>query len=279
MGKAFKNFFQLLMYAWLRFDPILRLAFGHSWKPRYEFMKSLFGEKDTRDFLAKRKIIVEKRKKKIPDYILPSRIHKETKKFLETNPQTLSGLEERKKIIDQMIFWAVDPEINSHNIESYKTRSTIVGSLLGEIFQNALADEVYIILKGIKEIVFSKITYLGSKGEPSPIVHDVIIKQVSKIIDTHFSELDRIQENKLQNLTKVKLIQEIKKDKAETGSLAFSGSGHKNDPYRNKYPLEKEQVNLLIEIIHHYQYSSWPDSRETAIKELDKFEKKLGFSL
>jgi len=274
-----KKVLLFLVYAWLRFDPIIRLAFGKKWTPRYEFMASLFGEKDAENFLKHRVKIVKARNKKAAPYILPSNINEEVTKFLKINQDTKTGLKKRQQIIEKLIFWALDPEINAQNIESYKTRSEIVKSLLGVIFQNSLADETEIILSGIKKIVFSRITYLGSKGEPSPMVHNTIIAGVGRVLNTHFGEVVRLRNEKLEDLTKIKIIKEIKNDEKGTGSLAFSGTHRKNDPYRHKFPLSQKRANMLVSVLKRYQYSAWPESRETAIKLIKTMENKLGFKL
>ena len=279
MRKNLKKPLLLLTYIWLRFDPILRLAFGKSWTPRYEFMASLFGEDDSEKFLEHRVKLVKARNKKMAPYILPSHIDKETDKFLKTSQDSKVGLKKRKQMIETLIFWALDPDINAQNIESYKTRSAIIDYILGVIFQNSLADETEQILAGIKEIVFSRVTYLGSKGEPSPTVHNTIISGVGRILNTHFGEVIRLREEKLEELTKIKLIKEIKKEDGGTGSLAFSGGYRKDDPYRHKFPLPKREARMLLKILKHYQYSAWPESRETAVSLIETMEKKLGFNL
>ena len=279
MRKNLTKSFIFLTYAWLRFDPILRLAFGNNWTPRYEFMASIFGEEEAEQFLKSRVELIKARDKKLAPYILPSNVDKKTIEFLKTKQDSKAGLKKRQQIIETLIFWALDPDINQQNIESYKTRSAIIDSLLGVIFQNSLADETEQILAGIKEIVFSRVTYLGAKGEPSPAVHDVIISGVGRILNTHFGEVVRLREERLEELTKIKLIKEIKKEDGGTGSLAFSGGHRKDDPYRHKFPLPSKEAKMLLKILKHYQYSAWPDSRETAIKLIKSMEKKLGFDL
>ncbi len=279
MRQALKKTLLFSIYTWLRFDPILKIAFGKNWTPRYEFMSSLFGEKNTDKFLENRVKITKARNKKMAPYILPSNVEKKATQFLETEQKTKAGLKRRQEIIEEMIFWALDPDINSQNIESYKTRSTIINSLLGEVFQNALADEIEKILSGIKEVVFSRVTYLGSKGEPSPAVHNTIIAGVGRVLNTHFSEVVRLRDEKLKELTKIRLIKEIKSEDKGTGSLAFSGGYRKDDPYRHKFPLPQKTARMLLKILQHYQFSAWPESRETAIKLIESMEKKLGFDL
>lgn len=268
------------VYLWLRIDLILRLAFGRNWTPRYEFMVTIFGEKDTEKFLNKRKIKYTKaqEKKNIP-YIFPSKIDQEVSIFLKSQTNTKQGRQQRLEIINQLIFWALDPDINQHNIESYKTRQTIADSLLGAIFQNCLADEIELILSGLNHMVFSRVTYLGSKGEPSPIVHNAIIHGAGKILDSHFDEITQIRTGKLEELTRIKLIKEIKSDQQNRGSLAFSGTNKKNDLYRNKFPLSATTAKMLLEILQHYQYSAWPESRESTKKMLDTMARRLGFNL
>ena len=274
-----KNAFIFLIYAWLRFDPIIRLAFGKRWTPRYEFMASLFGEKDAENFLKNRVKIVKARDKKSAPYVTPSNVDEKITQFLKINQDTKTGLKKRQQIIKKLIFWALDPEINAQNIESYKTRSNIVKALLGVIFQNSLADENEQILSGIKKIVFSRTTYIGSKGEPSPIVHNTLIDGVGRVLNTHFGEVVRLRNEKLEDLTKIKIIKEIKNDEKGTGSLAFSGAHRKDDPYRHKFPLPNRRANMLIRVLKHYQYSAWPESRETAIELIKNMESKLGFDL
>lgn len=280
MWKAIKYIFLFIVYIWLRFDPIIRLAFGKNWTPRFEFMSSIFGKADAESFLKKRVKLVKQRKKKPAPQILPSNVKTEVQEFIKTNPETKTGRTTRHRIIKKLIFWTLDPEINAQNMDSNKTRSQIIKSLLGNIFQNSLADETEQILIGLKKIVFSRVTYLGARGEPSPEVHDVIIDGVGRILNMHFGEEARIRDHNLQELTKVRLIKEIKKsDEKGTGSLAFSGGHRQNDLYRHKFPLPPETVQMLTSILKHYQFSSWPDSRETATRLIKRMENKLGFEL
>ncbi len=242
-------------------------------------MASIFGETDSENFLKGRVKLVKAKNKKMAPYILPSDVDKKVIKFLEINQDTKTGLKKRQQIIETLIFWALDPEINAQNIESYETRSEIIKSLLGVIFQNSLADETEQILSGIKKIVFSRVTYLGVKGEPSPFVHDTVISGVGRVLNIHFGEIVRLRNEKLENLTKIKLIKEIKDHEGGTGSLAFSGGYIKDDPYRHKFPLPQKRANMLISILKHYQYSAWPESRKTAIELIKIMENKLGFKL
>ncbi|MFH1959288.1 MAG: hypothetical protein ABIJ22_03110 [Patescibacteria group bacterium] len=276
---SIKKLLLFIIYVWLRFDPVIRLAFKGNWTPRYEFMASIFGEKAADDFLQKRVKIVKARKKKQAPYILPSSIDKQVSLFLKTDLDTKKGREKRKEVLSTLVHWALDPDINQQNIDSYKTRSAIVDSLLGTVLQNCLADEVTIILSSLKKIVFSRVTYLGSKGEPSPVVHDTIIFGVGKILSTHFDEVVKMREAKLEELTRIQLIKEIKKNDQGTGSLAFSGSTKKYDQYHNKFPLPAKTTKMLLDILKHYRYSAWPESRKTAQKLIEKMETKLGFKL
>ncbi|MBU0576712.1 hypothetical protein KJ707_03495 [Patescibacteria group bacterium] len=277
--RSIKKLFLFLTYVWLRLDPILRITFGRNWLPRYEFMASIFGEKASEEFLQGRVEIVKAREKEKAACILPSDVDKQVSLFLKVNLNTKKGRQERTEIIGILTNWALDPDINAQNIDSHKTRSNIVNSLLGSIFQNSLIDEMELSLTGLKKIVFSRVTYLGSKGEPSPIVHDAIISGVGRILRTHFDEVARLREEKLEELTKIKLIKEIKKDDQNTGSLAFSGSTKHRNQYCNKFPLPTETTKMLLDILMHYQYSAWPESRNTAIKLIDIMEKRLGFKL
>ena len=148
------------------------------------------------------------------------------------------------------------------------------------MFQNSLASELETILTGLQKIVFSRITYLGIKGEPSPIVHDTIIAGIGRILTSHFNEVIRLRNEQLDKLTKIKMIKEIQKAKKDTGSLAFSGDAvSKNDDFRNKFPLENSQSKKLLKILNHYQFSAWPESRDKAIELKSSMEKQLGFSL
>jgi hypothetical protein len=277
--KHIRYFLLLVTYIWLRFDPIIFVAFGKNWSPRYEFMASFFGEKNAEEFLKHRVKLVKARNSKRALTILVGDVNKQTDLFMEASPATKKGREKRLAVINELIFWALDPEINQQNIESYRTRSAITNSLLGVIFQNSLADEVDLVLVGLKKIVFSRVTYLGSKGEPSPVVHDTIISGVGRILSSHFGEIVRLREERLEELTKIKLIKEIKNDDLGTGSLAFSGVIKKNDPYRNKFPLDKKTTQILLDILKHYQFSAWPDSRKRAASLIETMERKLGFEL
>ncbi|MEA3355669.1 MAG: hypothetical protein U9Q63_04285 [Patescibacteria group bacterium] len=239
----------------------------------------MYGEKEAEKFLNTRIQLVKKRNKKPIPVILSSQIDKQTNLFLQTDLTTQAGRKKRQSIINLLIFWALDKDINSQNIDSHKIRSTIINSLLGTIFQNSLIDEVNLTLIGLKKIVFSRATYLGAKGEPSPIVHNQIIKGVGKILIAHFNEINKYKEQRLNQLTKIKLIKEIQKDKEGGGSLAFSGTTQKNDQYRNKFPLPNKTTHMLISILKHYQFSSWPDSREAAKNLIESIEKQLGFKL
>lgn len=274
-----KYFFMLMTYLWLRFDPILYLTFRKDWTSRYEFLASVFGETDAEKFLEHRVKLVKARNKKLPPMILTHNVDQQTEEFLKINPKTKIGQQKRLGIINQLLFWALDQEINEFNIDSYRSRAVIIQVLTGTIFQNGLISEINVILNGLKEIVFSRITYLGAKGEPSPIVHDAIIAGTARILTAHINELIRIRDEKLDKLTKVKLIKEIQKTKGGTGSLAFSAHVRTDDNFKNKYPLPKYQAKLLWHILDHYRYSSWFESREKTKKIIIWLEKQLGFPL
>lgn len=274
-----KSFLMLGIYVWLRFDPIIFLAFRKDWHPRYDFMANMFGEKDTESFFIQRGKLVERRRKKNTP-ILPSHVSKLVTKFLTKDSTTKTGRQQRLTIINKLIFWATDSEINRTNINSYQTRTVIVEALLGSVFQNSLIEEINIILENFNRIVFSRITYIGSKGEQSPIVHDAIISGVGRVLTSHFNEITRLRDEKLEKLTVIKMVKEIQKSKKDTGSLAFSGDiTKKDDPYRNKFPLTNQQAKSLFKILKHYQFSAWPDSRAEAKKLLESMEKQLGFNL
>ena len=275
-----KKFFIFVTYIWLRFDPIIYITFRKDWNPRYDFMKNMFGEKDTHKFLKKRVKLVKRRKKPLTPIILPSMVEKKVNLFLKTSPNTKIGKNKRNAIIDKLIFWGTDSEINRSNIDSYKTRYTIIDSLLSHMFQNSLTSEAAIILEGLNKMVFSRVTYLGSKGEPSPVVHDAIISGVGRILTAHFAEITRLRDERLDKLTKVKMIKEIQKAQKDRGSLAFSADiTKKNDEFKNKYPLEDTQAKQLLEVLNHYRFSAWPKSRERAIELIESMEKQLGFKL
>lgn len=272
-----KYVLMMLAYLWLRFDPILYITFRKDWTPRYEFLASIFGENDAEKFLVYRVNLVKARNKILPPVILLTDVDKKIIEFLKIKPVTKLNKTKRLAIIDQLIFWAVDPEINRFNIDSYKSRSAIVDGLLNPIFQNSLTSEINCILDGLKKIVFSRMTYLGSKGEPSPIVHNVILSDAARILTFHFNELVRLRDEKLDKMIKVKLIKEIQKSKSETGSLAFSAEPRIEEDFQARYPLPNYQAKLLWKILTHYRFSAWPESREKAAKLIDNFHKQLGF--
>lgn len=273
-----KYVLMLFTYLWLRFDLILYITFRKDWTPRYEFLASIFGEDDAEKFLAHRVNLVKARNKILPPIILLTDVDKKITEFLTIKPSTKLNKTQRLAIIDQLIFWAVDPEINRFNIDSYQSRSAIVDGLLNPIFQNSLISEINFILDGLKKIVFSRVTYLGSKGEPSPVVHNVILSGAARILTSHFNELVRLRDEKLDKLTKVKLIKEINQAKGETGSLAFSADPKVNEDFQNKFPLPRYQAKLLWKILTHYRFSAWPESREKAARLINNFHKQLGFS-
>lgn len=272
-----KYVLMMLAYLWLRFDPILYITFRKDWTSRYEFLASIFGENDAEKFLVYRVNLVKARNKILPPVILLTDVDKKIIEFLKIKPVTKLNKTKRLAIIDQLIFWAVDPEINRFNIDSYKSRSAIVDGLLNPIFQNSLTSEINCILDGLKKIVFSRVTYLGSKGEPSPIVHNVILSDAARILTFHFNELVRLRDEKLDKMIKVKLIKEIQKSKSETGSLAFSAEPRIEEDFQARYPLPNYQAKLLWKILTHYRFSAWPESREKAAKLIDNFHKQLGF--
>ncbi len=273
-----KYVLMLFTYLWLRFDLILYITFRKDWTPRYEFLASIFGEDDAEKFLAHRVNLVKARNKILPPIILLTDVDKKITEFLTIKPSTKLNKTQRLAIIDQLIFWAVDPEINRFNIDSYQSRSAIVDGLLNPIFQNSLISEINFILDGLKKIVFSRVTYLGSKGEPSPVVHNVILSGAARILTSHFNELVRLRDEKLDKLTKVKLIKEINQAKGETGSLAFSADPKVDEDFQNKFPLPRYQAKLLWKILTHYRFSAWPESREKAARLINNFHKQLGFS-
>ena len=271
-----KYFFLLLAYLWLRFDLLLRIAFGNNWKSRFEFMAQLFGEEDAERFLAHRVNLFLKRSLPQTPIILPSDVAKLTRGFIKQRVTSKNGRQRRRKIIKQLIFWATDPEINKENVDSYSTRSAIIQTLLNVIFHNSLYEESELILNSLQSIVFSRVTYIGHKGEPSPVVHDVILSAVSQLLVRHFSEIVRLRDQRIDKLTTIQLIKELNKSKGGTGSLAFSGEiGHKHDEYRHKFPLSPRHVFLLYRILEHYTFSAWPDSREKAISVVNNLESQL----
>jgi len=272
-----KYVLMLLAYLWLRFDPILYMTFRKDWTPRYEFLANIFGEIAAEKFLAHRVDLVKARNKILPPIVLSADVDKKITEFLTTKPLAQPNKTKRLEIINRLIFWAVDPEINRFNIDSYKSRSAIVDALLNPIFQNSLAGEINCILDGLKTIVFSRVTYLGSKGEPSPIVHNVILSGAARILTSHFNELVRLRDEKLDKLTKVRLIKEINQAKGETGSLAFSAEPRIEEDFQARYPLPNYQAKLLWKILTHYRFSAWPESREKAAKLINSFHKQLGF--
>ena len=271
-----KYFFLLLAYLWLRFDLLLRIAFGNNWKSRFEFMAQLFGEKDTEQFLAHRvKLVTRRARAQIP-IILPSDVAKLTRHFLKHKVTGKTGRKDRIAIINKLIFWSTDQEINKENVDSYSTRSAIIQTLLNVIFHNSLYEESELILNSLQSIVFSRVTYIGHKGEPSPVVHDVILSAVSQLLVRHFSEIVRLRDQRIDKLTTIQLIKELNKSKGGTGSLAFSGEiGHKHDEYRHKFPLSPRHVFLLYRILEHYTFSAWPDSREKALSVVNNLESQL----
>lgn len=277
--KPLKYFFMFLVYLWLRFDLILRLTFRNDWTSRYDFFSNIFGKDDATKFLEHRVNLKIARSKKMAPLILPNEVYKKAEEFIKISPLTKTGQQKRMAIIDQLIFWALDPEINQANIDSYKTRYAIVEVLTFTIFQNSLISEIDVILEGLREIVFSRVTYLGAKGEPSPVVHDVIISSTGRILTAHINEIIRMRDERLDKLTKVKLIKEIQKSKGNTGSLAFSAEIRQNDNYKNKYPLPDNQARLLWQILSHYRFSSWPESRDRTKKLINNLQRFLGFPL
>ncbi len=242
-------------------------------------MASIFGEKDAEAFLKHRVKLVKARNVPKAPMITPPIIREEVAKFLAITPDCKSKKGKRKKIIKKLVYWSLDKEINRQNINSYKTRSAITSALLGEIFQNCIGDNIDYILDSLKKIVFSRVTYIGSKGEPSPIVHDTIISGVGRILTAHFYEIERLKEIKVDQLTKIKLIKEINKAKDKTGSLAFSADPRKNDDFKHKYPLPDQYVKSLLKILNHYQYSAWPESREKATDIFNSLKAQMGFDL
>ena len=273
-----KYILMMVAYLWLRFDPILYITFRKDWTPRYEFLSTIFGEEAAEKFLNHRINLVKARNKILPPIILLTDVDKKITEFLKIKLGGKLNKNKRLVIIEQLIYWATDPEINRFNIDSYKSRSAIVDGLLNPIFQNSITSEINCILDGLKKIVFSRVTYLGSKGEPSPVVHNVILSGAARILTSHFNELVRLRDEKLDKMIKVKLIKEIQKSKSETGSLAFSAEPKINEDFQNKYPLPNYQAKLLWKIFTHYQFSAWPESREKAAKLIDNFQKQLGFS-
>ena len=179
-------------------------------------------------------------------------------------------------IIKQLIFWATDQEINKENVDSYQTRSAIVAALLNVIFHNSLYEESELILNSLEAIVFSRVTYLGQRGEPSPVVHNVILSGVSQLLIRHFSEIMRLRDQRVDKLTVIQLIRELNQAKGGIGSLAFSAEmASRRDEYRHKFPLSSRHAFFLYGILEHYTFSAWPDSREKAISVVNNLESQL----
>lgn len=275
-----KYFLLFLTYLWLRLDLVLRLAFGNNWKSRFEFMAQLFGREEAEKFLAHRVNLQSERNKSPVPIILPTDVAKLTRLFFRHKVTAKGGRKERLAIIRRLIFWATDPEINKENVDSYKTRSSIIEALLNVIFHNSLYEESELILESLKPIVFSRVTYIGLKGEPSPLVHNVILSAVSQLLIRHFSEIVRLRDQRLDKLTTIQLIRELSRNKGSTGSLAFSGEAvNRPDEFRHKFPLSPRHVYLLYKILEHYTFSAWPDSREKAQSVVSNLESQLKTSL
>ena len=269
----------LPFYAWLRFDPVLWITFRGDWKPRYDFMAALFGQVDTTKFLDHRVKLVKFRNKQLTPIILPSHVGREVETFFKQNLKSKSGRVKRMEIINQLIFWCTDQEINFVNIDSYRTRISLIEALFNQMFQNSLSDEGDLIMASLKPIVFSRVSHTNIKGEPSPLVHDIILKAVGRLLISHFNELKRLRHDSLDKLTKVQIILELQKAK-KGGSLAFSADwAKKKDEFQHKFPLPGDQVNQLVEILRHYQHSAWPDSREQAIELERTITYDLGFDI
>lgn len=270
----------MLVYAWLRFDPVIRLAFGSNWKPRYDFMSQIFGEAAAREFLARRVKLALLRRPKPVSLIFPSEAERQTRAFLSLSVSTKSGRKRRLAIINRLIFWATNRLINRENIDSYKTRAAIVDSLLNPIFHNSLFEESELILASLDRVVFSRVTYLGQKGEPSPFVHDVILGGVSRLLLRHFAEVVRFRDQRLDKISTIQLIRELNKSRAGTGSLAFSADPvRRHDELRHKFPLRSRHVYLLYKILEHYTFSAWPDSRQKAREVIGQLEQQLKTNL
>jgi len=186
----------------------------------------------------------------------------QVQRFFKADLKSKAGREKRLEIIKRLIFWCTDEAINQVNIDSYLTRMTIIDTLFNQMFQNSLVAEGELIMTGLRPIVFSRITHTTHKGEPSPLVHDVIIKAVGRLLASHYNEVNRLSHASLDKMTKVQIIREIQKAKKGGGSLAFSAELTKKDEFQHKFPLPKGQVKLLNEILKHYSHSGWPDSRE-----------------
>lgn len=274
-----KYFLMMFCYLWLRFDPVLRIGFGNNWRARYDFLAQLFGGEDAQKFLAHRGELIELRNRPQTPIILPSEVAKQTKRFLQLKVTKRSDRKERLEIIKRLIFWATDKDINGENVDSFRTRSAIIGALLDVIFHNSLYEESELILSNLKLIVFSRVTYLGSKGEPSPVVHNVILSGVSQLLMRHFSEIVRLRDQRVDKLTTVQIIKELNKGRGDTGSLAFSGEIKFLDEYRHKFPLSGHHARLLYEILDHYRFSAWPDSRDQARRVIAELEGQLKTSL
>ena len=271
--------FLWLTYAWLRFDPVLWITFKGDWKPRYDFMAAIFGQVDTTQFLDNRVELVKLRNRPQTPIILSSLVNREADRFFKADLKSKAGREKRLEIIKRLIFWCTDEAINQVNIDSYLTRMTIIDTLFNQMFQNSLVAEGELIMTGLRPIVFSRITHTTHKGEPSPLVHDVIIKAVGRLLASHCNEVNRLSHASLDKMTKVQIIREIQKAKKGGGSLAFSAELTKKDEFQHKFPLPKGQVKLLNEILKHYSHSGWPDSREQAEDIIKMISVDLGFDI
>lgn len=272
--------FVWLIYVWLRFDPVLWITFKHDWKPRYDFMAALFGQVDTTKFLDHRVKLVRERNRPLVPIILPSRVGRDVNHFFKADVTTKAGREKRLEIVKRLIFWCTDEAINEVNIESYRTRMSIIEALFNQMFQNSLKDEGDIIMASLKPMVFSRVSHTNVKGEPSPLVHDIILKAVGRLLISHFSELKRLSHVSLDKLTKVQIIRELQKaKKGGGGSLAYSAEVTKKDAYQHKFPLPADQVKLLVETLNHYSHSGWPDSREQAQELTRTISVDLGFDI
>lgn len=242
-----------LITLWLKHDPFIKLVAGPNEEIRRDAMLALLGDQAARRYL--------KNSKFIPTPIIhPRQIRAKEDEFLNFP-------EKRIEIIHQLVRWGSDPKINEENPDSHKTRVQIIHSLLGPLFLNSDESAERLIIQGLKVLVVTKTTNLGTTGEISPLVHHEILQKTSELLRYHHAVVTNQIKNHTETVIRAQLmktIQGLKERGHRSAYYVADDQATRKKLIASKFPLAKDTYQGLLDIARHYTFSAWPEFRTKA---------------
>lgn len=263
--KAKLPLFEKAVASWLRYDPFVKVAVRNADEIRRDVMLNILGKSAAIRHFGK---FPPRR----PDYgpIYPSQVR-------ETTEEALKNLKRRTQLIKKMIFWATDPGVNDRYIKSHLTRIQIVSSLLGPIFIHATVEQEKLILDGLKYMLAQKQTVLDVRGEQSFEVHEAVLEKVSDLLIHNQKVIISKAIGEAEEKMRVHLLKQIQELKGKKQTAIYSVpemqglARHKI--VKEKFPLRKETVKQLEDILRFYMESKWPRLRLSVKQSYDVIRK------